>query len=281
MLMSPGPLAPVRLVVVVDIGHPWRDDVDDSMDALRAAVGHYHVLAQHRDRHAGTARLDVLTYGTPRWLGSEPEQAFTLRWAELPTPHPSLFAALFAVAGQLGDQDQERGPVTAIVHLTGGQIHQDDLRRSLHVLDGIRASYRNVIVQHVVMSPGVLRGDGQDARTWRGITPETTLPNRTVQGLARTATPISAGVLGELRRRGYPEIEDDALMLVPGTSDDLRRLAHVMLVLSVTEEAETWRRDYVAGKPWPDSLAPIGPATPPGGPPVYADENVQFTVYRP
>jgi hypothetical protein len=118
-------------------------------------------------------------------------------------------------------------PAPLVCHLTDGEYMGDDpepiVRRIMHM----RVPDGNVLVENIFISDRLLPEPVANPRQWRGILPQTRFESDYANKLRAISSPLPGGYRIMMREMGY-QIDDGALMMLPGTSADLVELGFVM-----------------------------------------------------
>jgi hypothetical protein len=118
-------------------------------------------------------------------------------------------------------------PAPLICHLTDGEYMGEDPVPIVRRIMQLRVPDGNVLVENIFISDRLLSEPLINPRQWRGIMPQTRFENDYANTLRAISSPLPAGYRTVMREVGY-QIEDGALMMLPGTSADLVELGFVM-----------------------------------------------------
>jgi hypothetical protein len=119
-------------------------------------------------------------------------------------------------------------PAPLVCHLTDGLFTGKDpeptVRRIMSmpsVPDG------NVLIENIFISDDVLKSPVKDPRTWEGIIPGKSLASSYAEKLRAISSPLPAVYWKNIREAGY-DLDQKAVMMLPGTSRELIELGFVM-----------------------------------------------------
>src|SRR4051794_20619930 len=200
------------------------------------------------------------------------------------------------------------GSPILVVHITTGQFTDDDPEPVVRSIMEMSSWRDQVTIETILMSDDASER-GPTAQYWHGFPPAVTDRDARLRKLAAISSRPDRDRLDDLRRHGVSRLWDDAPLLLPGLN---RQFVHLglqlwhgfpMLAPSAPEpplagsmpapmaagsmpapspSASTWE-PATAAMPVFDAMAAASSAPSEEAPakPLYVDENVQFTVYRP
>ncbi|HLZ30965.1 MAG TPA: protein kinase [Chloroflexota bacterium] len=129
----------------------------------------------------------------------------------------------------------EKCPAPLVCHLTDGiyTTKTADPEPVARRIKDMRVPDGNVLVETVFMSDSVWPSPITNIHQWRGIDPSTKLVDKYAEKLRSMSSVLPETWRVELNRQAYP-LNPNSVMLLPGTSTDLVRLAFQMSGLSGT-----------------------------------------------
>jgi hypothetical protein len=90
-----------------------------------------------------------------------------------------------------------------------------------------------VLVENIFVSDEILAKSVADPTTWPGITPQTSLKGDYAKKLRTMSSVVPRGYRTMMLEKGY-QIEDGAVMMLPGESPDLVEMGFVMSMSTPT-----------------------------------------------
>lgn len=118
-------------------------------------------------------------------------------------------------------------PAPLVCHLTDGEYMGDDPEPIVKRIMQMRVPDGNVLVENIFISDRLLPEPIANPRQWRGIMSQTRFDNDYANKLRANSSPLPGGYRIMMREMGY-QMEEGALMMLPGTSADLVELGFVM-----------------------------------------------------
>jgi hypothetical protein len=115
-------------------------------------------------------------------------------------------------------------PAPIVCHLTDGEYTGADPEPIVERIRALAVPDGNVLVENIFVSDQVLHTPTENVRAWRGIGGSTSLGSDYACKLRRMSSTLPDSYRRSLAESGY-HLEPDALMLFPGTSPELVKLA--------------------------------------------------------
>jgi serine/threonine protein kinase len=118
-------------------------------------------------------------------------------------------------------------PAPIVCHLTDGESTGDDPEPIVERIKAMKVADGNVLVENVFISEQVLSGPMADVMQWSGVTRNTPLATPYADKLRRMSSPLPDSYRSGLNDFGF-NLGSDAVMMLPGTSPELVKLAFQM-----------------------------------------------------
>ncbi len=118
-------------------------------------------------------------------------------------------------------------PAPLVCHMTDGEYTGDDPRPIVERIRAIKTSDGNVLVENIFISDSILNEKITDAHHWSGITRSTKLTTDYARKLRDMSSLLPPAYRKEMREYGY-QIDDQAYMMLPGSSPELVKMGFVM-----------------------------------------------------
>lgn len=119
------------------------------------------------------------------------------------------------------------GPAPLVCHLTDGEYMGDDPEPIVKRIMKLRVPDGNVLVENIFISDRLISEPLANPRQWRGIVPQTRFESDYANKLRAISSALPVGYRIMMREMGY-QLDDNALMMLPGTSAELVELGFVM-----------------------------------------------------
>jgi hypothetical protein len=211
-----------------------RRRIDVVMGALNAALRQMVFRSTRGIRVLPRYRIAMLAYSNRVYdlLGGIRgiDHVVALGVPDLSTQHSTNTALAFATVEQLLRAELPNlvgCPAPLVCHLTDGEYMGDDPEPIVRRIMQLRVPDGNVLIENIFISDRLLPGPVTDSRHWRGIMPQTRFENDYANKLRAISSPLPGGYRIMMREMGY-QMDDGALMMLPGTSADLVELGFVM-----------------------------------------------------
>jgi hypothetical protein len=124
-------------------------------------------------------------------------------------------------------------PAPLVCHMTDGEYNGDDPEPIIRRIMNMGNPDGNVLVENIFISERILPQEVESASQWAGVALDTPLRNKYARRLRDLSSPIPASYRVMMLEQGY-QIGENALMLLPGESQDLIEMGFAMSMSTPT-----------------------------------------------
>lgn len=139
-------------------------------------------------------------------------------------------ARAFAQAEKLLQQELpnlSQCPAPLVCHMTDGEYTGADPESVARRIMAMRVPDGNILVENIFISENVLKEPITDLKRWSGVRPSTKLASNHAHKLRAMSSPVPPSYRALIREMGY-DLADDAVMMIPGMTQELVQMGFVM-----------------------------------------------------
>ncbi len=118
-------------------------------------------------------------------------------------------------------------PAPLVCHMTDGEYTGNDPEPVARRIMNMRVPDGNVLLENIFISDRVLSQPISSPRQWPGILPDTKLADDYAKTLRSVSSPLPKSYWEMMREDGY-QVEQKAVMMLPGTSPELVQMGFAM-----------------------------------------------------
>jgi hypothetical protein len=239
---------PALIIYVLDVSGSMSDKLDGkprieiATDALYAAVQEMVFRSTKGGRVSPRYRIAMYAYSDEVYdiIGGIKtiDQVAAMGVPELQTMRSTDTAKAFAQVEQLLQQELpsiSNCPAPLVCHMTDGEYTGADPEPIVRRIMAMGNPDGQVLVENIFVSDEILSKRAADATTWPGITPQTSLKSEYAKKLRSMSSVVPRGYRTMMLEKGY-QIEDGAVMMLPGESPELVEMGFVMSMSTPTSD---------------------------------------------
>lgn len=231
---------PALIIYVLDISASMSQRMGAStrieivMEALRAALRQMVYRSTKGTKISPRYHIAMYAYSEHVYdlLGGikTVDKVASLGVPELSTQTSTDTALAFSWVEKLLKQEMPNlngRPAPLVCHMTDGEYTGDDPKPIVDRIRNMKTSDGNVLIENIFISDSILKEGIPDPHRWGGITRSTKLTGSYAQKLRDMSSPLPPTYRALMREYGY-QIEDQACMMLPGSSPELVKMGFVM-----------------------------------------------------